>query len=127
MQSTLNIAGAGQIQDLDVRNLDITHTFDGDLEITLIGPGGSPSATLVDNRGAAATTSSTPSSTTRRRRAIGGGAAPFTGSFRPETPLSVFDGVGQAGTWTLRIDDQVGGDSGTLTAWGMRKRTPGCS
>ena len=40
--STLTIAGSGTIQDVDVRNLDITHTFDSDLIITLSAPGGSP-------------------------------------------------------------------------------------
>ena len=105
----------------------LTHTFDGDLEMTLIGPGGSPSVTLVNNRGGSGDNFTNTVFDDEAATAISAGVAPFTGSFRPESPLSVFDGLSQTGTWTLRIDDQVSGDSGTLSAWGVRKRSPVCS
>ena len=125
--STLSIAGAGTIQDLDVRIPNLTHTFDGDLEIRLIGPGGSPSVTLVNNRGGSGDNFTNTVFDDEAATAISAGTPPFTGSFRPETPLSVFDGLSQAGTWTLRIDDQAFGDSGTLNSWGVRKRLRVCS
>jgi subtilisin-like proprotein convertase family protein len=125
--STLSIAGAGAIQDLDVRIPNLTHTFDGDLEITLFAPGGSPSVTLVNNRGGSGDNFTNTVFDDEAATAISAGAAPFTGSFRPESPLSVFDGISQAGTWTLRIEDQVSGDSGTLNAWGVRKTLRICS
>ena len=126
-QSTLNIAGAGEDPGSRCPQPRITHTFVGDLEITLVGPGGSPSATLVNNRGSGGDNFVDTVFDDEAATPIAGGAAPFTDSFRPETPLSVFDGVDQAGTWTLRVADQAGQDTGTLTAWGMRKRTPSCS
>ena len=39
--------------------------------------------------------------------AIASGTAPFTGSFRPAQPLTVFDGQNPNGTWTLEIPDGV--------------------
>ena len=127
VQSTLTVSGAGVIVDLDVRNVDITHSFDSDLEITLIGPGGSPTATLANNRGGSGDNFVSTGFDDEAATAIGAAAAPFAGTFRPETPLSVFDGRPQAGTWTLRVADQVAQDTGTLTAWGLRKTTPGCN
>jgi len=38
---------------------------------------------------------------------------------RPASPLSVFDGRDIAGIWRLRIEDQIGFDSGTLVDWGL--------
>jgi len=44
--------------------------------------------------------------------------APFTGSFRPHNPLSVFNGLNSAdGYWTLSITDTASGDFGTLRSW----------
>jgi hypothetical protein len=48
---------------------------------------------------------------------ISGGTAPFTGSFRPETPLSVFNGQAPNGDYILTINDNVSGDTGYLKAW----------
>jgi hypothetical protein len=59
--------------------------------------------------------------------AIGSGAAPFTGSFRPEEPLSALDGKSITGQWKLRVSDQAGEDTGTLDSWGITRRSPNCS
>ena len=59
--------------------------------------------------------------------AIGAGSAPFTGSFRPEQPLSAFDGKPVDGTWKLRISDQAAQDIGTLNSWGITRRSPTCN
>ncbi len=125
--SNLTVAGGGTIQDINVRNLDITHTFDADLVITLSAPGGSPTVTLVNHRGGSGDNFVDTALDDEAATAISAGTAPFTGAFRPESPLSAFDGIPQAGVWTLRVTDSVLQDTGTLTAWGLRKTTPGCS
>ncbi len=50
---------------------------------------------------------------------IGGGAAPFTGTFRPQSHLFIFDTLGMQGAWELSITD--GGISGTgaLLSWSL--------
>ena len=110
------------IVDLDVE-LDITHTWDEDLDVCLISPGGTRvelftdvggdgnnfTETILDDEAAAT---------------ISAGSAPFTGRYRPESPLSVLDGTDAAGTWTLEISDDYGWDSGTLNRWALVLTTP---
>jgi subtilisin-like proprotein convertase family protein len=45
---------------------------------------------------------------------ISQGDVPYTGSWLPESPLSVFDGDLSAGNWTLKIIDNGAGDFGTI-------------
>ena len=45
---------------------------------------------------------------------ISSGTAPFTGTFRPDSPLSAADGINAAGTWTLKVVDQANVDVGTI-------------
>src|SRR6185369_14237338 len=109
----------GRVKGLRVRIGSITHSYDGDLTITLIAPDGR-SVKLVGGKGgngdnftntvfddnAASTIRPTDS-------------APFTGTFRPAEPLSTFDGEPIAGTWTLKVTDGSPGEFGTLDEWGM--------
>jgi subtilisin-like proprotein convertase family protein len=127
VESTLNMVGGGEIRDLDVRNLDITHTWDEDLIITLIAPGGAPSAVLVNQRGADGNNFNDTTLDDEATTPIADGVAPFNGTFRPDTPLSVFDGLSPLGTWTLRISDVFSGETGTLAAWGLRNRFGTCN
>jgi subtilisin-like proprotein convertase family protein len=129
-ESTRAVEGvSGSITGVTV-SLHLAHTWDGDLVISLVGPDGT-TAVLANRRGdggenygtgcAGRTTFDDAAST-----AIGEGAAPFAGSFRPDQPLSVFEGkTGAAinGTWRLRIEDQAGLDVGTLHCWSLALST----
>ena len=42
------------------------------------------------------------------------------GSYRPNQPLTAFDGLDQAGQWDLFAQDNAGGDTGTICAWEVR-------
>jgi hypothetical protein len=46
-------------------------------------------------------------------------SAPFTGTYSPASPLSVFNGQDPNGTWTLNVSDNVSGSTGTLRAWSI--------
>ena len=48
------------------------------------------------------------------------GIAPFSGNYKPFSPLSVFNGSDPNGDWTLRIYDSEGGNEGILHAWGIK-------
>jgi len=50
---------------------------------------------------------------------ISSGTAPFTGTFRPRSPLSSFNGQGINGSWVLRIYDRASGNTGVLKAWSI--------
>ena len=114
---------ARPISDVTV-SLYLTHTFDSDLAISLIGPDGTTVPLSVhhgidgQNYGSSceAEESLTTFTDSAEARVIEG-VPPFVGSFIPERPLAAFKGkLGAAanGTWTLRIQDNVIQDSGTL-------------
>ena len=121
---TINVPDTLAIVDLNVQ-VRLNHTFDRDLVISVT----SPDATTVmlsnrrggsgDNFGSGSndcngtfTTFDDEAST-----AVGAGTAPFAGSFRPDQPLSAFDGKVAQGSWTLTVQDTFPQDSGTLFCW----------
>jgi subtilisin-like proprotein convertase family protein len=109
-----------EIGDINV-SINISHTFDSDLNVDLIGPtaasvrlwdalGGSGDGfnVTIDDEAAANFTCA---------------AGPCNGTFRPEDfpvdALSVFDGTDAVGVWTLRVADTVGADVGTINTWSI--------
>ncbi len=123
--SNLVVSGGGKIQDLDVRIPSLTHTFDSDLTISLIAPD-STTVALAAHRGGSGDNFINTVFDDEAATAVGAGAAPFTGSFRPEQPLSALDGTPAAGTWTLKVVDSAAADIGTLQNWGMRETRTAC-
>jgi subtilisin-like proprotein convertase family protein len=117
VSDTITITDSRVLVDVNVR-LDITHTFDGNLQVRLISPAGTI-IPLVLNRGGSGDNFVGTVFDDETARSIATGAAPFTGSFRPEVTLSTLDGQSAAGVWTLRITDTSPLDSGTLVAWGL--------
>jgi subtilisin-like proprotein convertase family protein len=121
VDSTIVLSSPGVvITDVSVRIDRLWHPYVSDLRISLIPPTG-PSVALVADPGVGGDqdnffhtiflgSASTP---------IGSGAAPFTGNFRPDQPLSTLNGVASGGTWTLHLVDASAGDVGTLEAWGL--------
>lgn len=113
--STIDIADTGTIYDVNV-GLDITHTWNSDLDIFLISPAGTRIELSTDNSGANYTSTIFDD---EAGTLITAGSAPFTGSFVPEAVLFTLDGESITGTWTLEITDDMGGDTGTLDAWNL--------
>jgi subtilisin-like proprotein convertase family protein len=116
---------------LDVRvSLQIFHTLDADLDISLVGPDGTTVDLTSDNGGTGGNFGSacTPESSRTTfddaaATAITDGSAPFIGTFRPEQPLSAFDGKTGSGSangiWRLRITDDAAGNTGSLQCWSL--------
>ena len=86
--------GAGQSFLIDNVTIDITHTFDGDLDITLISPSGTTLDLSSDNGGAGDNYTNTVFSDSGTMTAQFPATAPFTGTFLPEGGLfnTVFAG-----------------------------------
>ncbi len=120
--SPITVAGAGLVSDVNV-TLNLTHTFDGDLDIFLIGPNGTRVELTTDNGGAGDNFTGTVFDD-QAAVSITAGAAPFSGSFRPEGLLSSLNGIPAAGTWTLEITDDAAIDSGTLLSWSLTITNP---
>lgn len=102
----------------------LTHTYVGDLIITLLAPDGTP-VVLSQNAGSTAVSPSGAAFGTscgnyvvfsdQAASSISTQIAPpaITGTFRPSGSLSGFTGTAPNGTWTLRIQDVGPGDVGT--------------
>jgi subtilisin-like proprotein convertase family protein len=105
------------ISDVNV-TLSIAHSNDSDLIIRLRSPAGKY-VTLFANRGGSGNNLSHTTFDDQMGRAIGAKHAvpPFTGSFRPEQPLSSFNGTNAQGKWLLQVYDASAGDIGALTSW----------
>ncbi len=103
----------GHICDLDVI-INVSHTRDESLDITLESPEGTVVELTTDNGGYGDDYTSTrfddDASTS-----ITAGSAPFTGTYRPEGTLADFNGEDPDGDWILRVgDDNSDGRDGTL-------------
>jgi subtilisin-like proprotein convertase family protein len=104
----------GNVVDVDVF-LAITHTFTGDLDISL-SYGGTEIALLQDVGGGAdgLTVLLSDDASTSITSVANTTGSPITGVYKPLEPLSTFDGVEGSGSWNLRVVDDFVGDTGTL-------------
>jgi subtilisin-like proprotein convertase family protein len=105
------------ISDLNVA-INVTHTYDSDLIISLKSPTGVVS-TLSYRRGGSSDNFLSTIFDDEATKAISSGVAPFTGSFKPETLLSAFDGLNARGVWTLTVEDKATYDTGKLNSWAL--------
>lgn len=93
--SSLPVVGTGNVGTLAL-SLSITHTFRGDLKVTLVSPAGTQF--VVSNR-------------------AGGSADNLVIS---NQVITAFAGETAAGTWTLLVRDLAGTDVGSLISWSLR-------
>jgi subtilisin-like proprotein convertase family protein len=95
----------------------VDHSWVGDLTMTLTSPTGR-SVTLMSRPGGTSNSGNNFCQTvltdeaTTSIQAIAVAGAPWTGSFKPASPLAGFDGDAADGTWTLNVSDSVSIDTG---------------
>ena len=92
--SNLAVTGNGTVASLSL-SLNITHTFRGDLVVTLTSPGGTNF--IVSNRA--------------------GGSA--DNIIITNQAITAFNGQTAAGTWKLKVQDLAAVDVGTLNSWSL--------
>src|SRR5262249_55290056 len=115
--STLTVSDPGTVFDVNVR-VNITHQRDQDLDVFLIAPDGTRVELFSDVGGNGQNFTNTMLDD-EASAAITAGSAPFTGTYRPEGPLSALDGKSVTGTWTLEITDDQKSKTGTLNSWSL--------
>ena len=135
VQHTINVSGGPLIGDIDVR-INLTHTYDGDLDIVLIPPGGLEYVHLVSDVGGTGENMIDTVFDQDASDSITTAVAPMTGSWIPEggviawigtiplpqtalANLDDLDGRSSNGDWTLMIDDDAGLDVGVLNEWAI--------
>ncbi|MGJ8650554.1 MAG: reprolysin-like metallopeptidase [Opitutaceae bacterium] len=128
---TLITSETGTITDLDLR-LNITHTWIGDLTVVLTHVDTGTSVMVVDWPGYPEDSGG--SSENNIIVILDDEAAltvednsPYTTNahYSPNNPLSAFDGESLTGTWTLHVNDDLGGDTGTLVSWCLQPTVSG--
>jgi subtilisin-like proprotein convertase family protein len=92
--SSLPVVGNGTVASMTL-SLHITHTFRGDLKVTLVSPGGTQF--VVSNR-------------------AGGSADNLVIT---NQAVTAFTGEVAAGTWQLKVADLASIDTGTLDSWSL--------
>jgi subtilisin-like proprotein convertase family protein len=115
--SEINFPHSGTITDVNV-TIEISHTFDSDVHVWLISPSGT-SVKLVGNIGLGGDNFEDTVFDDEATVSIVDGLPPFTGTFRPEVPLSAFDDENSLGKWKLQVFDDSTSDTGTLLGWSV--------
>ena len=128
MLSDKTVTEAGDVLDVDV-DLQISHTWVGDLIVTLEHVDTGTTMTLMDRPGVPATTFGCSGDNVDATFDDGGANGPVEnmcadlpaifGNPQPDGDLSVFNGEAAAGTWRLRVSDNAGGDTGSLGVWSL--------
>ena len=91
------------IDDIDV-TVDIDHTWDGDLTISLLNPSGQR-VVLADRRGGSRNHFRETVFDSEAPTSIANAAPPFRGTFRPEGNLADFRNRPANGLWRLEVRD----------------------
>ncbi|MEO7326986.1 MAG: DUF4215 domain-containing protein [Minicystis sp.] len=98
--------------------LNITHTWDSDLDIALLTPTALNLDLTSDNGGTADNYTNTILDQLCPATVVNG-IAPFSGCYTPEASLASLNNTSGAGKWTLNVGDDAGGDTGTLLGWDL--------
>jgi hypothetical protein len=117
--SKVEVTRKGKVSEMSVYTL-IDHANMGDLTAAIENQNGSSvilfSGICVDKKNAEATFEDTGGAISCKN----GTTATLRGRFKPKDALSAFNGESMKGNWTLRIKDNISGNSGALKAWNLR-------
>lgn len=124
---TMDVTEDVTITDLDV-DLNITHSWVGDLIVSIKSPAGT-TAVIVDRPGRTNSgygcsgddivATLDDEAATSVENECSSSTPTINGTFKPNNPLSVFDGESTLGTWELKVSDVAGGLTGTLNTWAI--------
>ena len=123
--SVIEMATTGVIDDVNVNNVEINHTWVSDIRIELTSPDGI-TIELMNNVGggdceendiAVSFDDQSANPYTMLDGMCNTTPPALNGVFQPSMPLSAFAGEEAAGTWTLRVFDDANQDGGVLNNW----------
>jgi subtilisin-like proprotein convertase family protein len=131
--SNITVAGVvGTVSKVTAKVRGLSHTFPGDVDMLLVGPGGQKMLLMSDVGGGTDAVNTTIAFDDAAATFIG--APVISGTFRPTNSgtgdtfpapapagpyadpqlLSVFNGVNPNGTWSLYVVDDAGADAGSI-------------
>lgn len=122
--STLTVPTTMSTSDVDI-DIDISHTYVGDLIVTITHGGvsvvildqpGVPASNFGCNQDDIDSTFDDEGAATAESTCNTTGAA-ISGNVIPFSALTVFDNIDPSGVWTITVSDNEGQDTGTLNTW----------
>ncbi len=111
--STINVVGAGASARSAIV-FNVSHLFDGDVDLTLTPPGGAGIDVCSDNGVGGDNFVNTVLDNTCTTN-VTAGTAPFTNCFKPENVIT----TASDGVWTLKAVDDASIDAGVLNNWAV--------
>ena len=114
--STINVPNVKTVSQV-VLQIDVSHTYDADLDITLKSPAAAAGIDITSDNGVNADNYTNTIFSDNCIPLVVNGIAPFSGCYKPEAPLSAFIGQPSNGAWVLGVGDDSASDTGTLNAW----------
>jgi subtilisin family serine protease/subtilisin-like proprotein convertase family protein len=138
--STVTVAGGGNafVASMEITLSNLSHTWPDDLDILLVGPTGAKALLMSDAGGSTAVNGISLTFTSLAPTALPDASTLITGSYRPvdfepndifnapapagpyTANLSVFNGTDPTGTWSLYVQDDASGDSGSIAGgWSL--------
>lgn len=124
--------GSSCTSAIGATTVGLDHSWVGDLVITLTSPQGT-TVTLMNQPGGALNSGNNFCNTllddgaAALIQAITPAGNPYTGTFRPASPLAAFNGQNGNGTWTLTVSDVATLDGGAVRAFSLAFTTFVCS
>jgi len=123
---TINVSGLSPATidtstfGLETVCIDLTHTYDSDLDISLVAPDGT-SVTLTSGNGGNGQNYTNTCFDVTAPTSIALGSPPFTGTFKPQGLMGIVNnGQNGNGNWKLHINDTYPfADQGTLISWSI--------
>ncbi|MDI1475213.1 DUF4215 domain-containing protein [Polyangium sp. y55x31] len=117
--STLAVGNVGTIQRVALL-LNITHGWDGDVDVFLKPPAGAELDMTTDNGSSGDNYTNTILDTTCSTAITASAAAPpYSGCYQPETSLASLNGTSPQGNWQLHVLDDGSAITGTLDKWAL--------
>lgn len=107
----------------------LDHSYVNDLEVRLMSPSGAIVRVINNTDGSGNNFCQTvldDESTGPSIQTVTTAQAPFTGSFKPASPLTAFDGATANGTWSMQAQDFISGDLGNIRAFSVTLRPAVC-
>lgn len=121
MYDTISVNLPGYIFNPKI-NLSLNHQNDGDLIIQLLKPG-TLNITLSSRNGPGGQNYTNTTFDDSATVSITQGTPPFSGSFKPQSPLGVYNNKPIAGNWILKVTDVAQGNQGTMISWCILAQT----
>ncbi len=120
--SKIDLSDPGIVRTVKVKNLSVAHSNLSDLTLELRAPDGA--VVLLAN--SLAGTNMTSTTFSDAAPSIFVGLPPYFGTFAPQEWLAQLYGESIAGEWQLRVTDQAGSVTGSVTAWSLEITPESC-